>query len=215
MQLNNFRAFFSLRTRPILFCFIIFFSGCMDHQDLVFTPDLNLAPSCSDGIKNQDETGIDCGGTCKDVCGEQIIAECSSELGSNTVISDDFDHKVSISRINVFENYNGDGYSRLFAMDEASVDIVTVLLPFKSFPTENAVFTVGKNLSIQEGGLVARVEVEENGFYYGRVSVEGELYLRVEKDKIHIEFCDMWFESEDNYDYVYQGSMNFLISDIK
>ena len=28
----------------------------------------NAAPSCSDGVQNQDETGVDCGGTCPNTC---------------------------------------------------------------------------------------------------------------------------------------------------
>ena len=49
-----------------------------------FSHTLSIAavPSCSDGFKNQDELGIDCGGLCPDACNDgtpcSTDADCSS-----------------------------------------------------------------------------------------------------------------------------------------
>jgi hypothetical protein len=40
---------------------------------VIFWNFFHRAPSCSDGIKNGDETGIDCGGSCALICSNNII----------------------------------------------------------------------------------------------------------------------------------------------
>ncbi|MDP4821123.1 MAG: hypothetical protein NWR67_08955, partial [Saprospiraceae bacterium] len=48
--------------------------GCYGHSQIIHsftTP--TLPPTCNDGIQNQDETGIDCGGACG-VCSEPVFS---------------------------------------------------------------------------------------------------------------------------------------------
>src|SRR3989344_7111281 len=39
---------------------------------LIFSPNLNKAPSCIDNKQNGNETGIDCGGSCAKACLTQV-----------------------------------------------------------------------------------------------------------------------------------------------
>lgn len=41
-----------------------------------------LAPTCSDGVKNQDETDIDCGGLTCPKCNDTKACNVSSDCGS-------------------------------------------------------------------------------------------------------------------------------------
>ena len=36
---------------------------------------MNSLETCKDGIKNQDEVGIDCGGSCPELCGNLLSFE--------------------------------------------------------------------------------------------------------------------------------------------
>ena len=36
---------------------------------------MNYLETCKDGIKNQDEVGIDCGGSCPELCGNLLSFE--------------------------------------------------------------------------------------------------------------------------------------------
>ncbi len=44
--------------------FSLFLMGCAKEEDPIDKGSANNVASCSDGIQNQDETGIDCGGVC-------------------------------------------------------------------------------------------------------------------------------------------------------
>ena len=39
---------------------------------LIISPSLKKAPSCTDGIQNGNETGVDCGGSCLNACLDQV-----------------------------------------------------------------------------------------------------------------------------------------------
>ncbi len=58
--------------RQLLYIFsIVLFLAIVGF--LIILPTLNKPPTCSDGIQNGDETGIDCGGSCPDACLSQVI----------------------------------------------------------------------------------------------------------------------------------------------
>ena len=48
---------------------LLFFSG---FAFLIIYPQFNKPPTCSDGIQNGDETGVDCGGSCPLACISQV-----------------------------------------------------------------------------------------------------------------------------------------------
>lgn len=50
--------------------------------------------SCSDGIQNGDETGVDCGGSCADVC--SIVANLETFTTTNSGLPDNYIHDVEM-----------------------------------------------------------------------------------------------------------------------
>jgi hypothetical protein len=68
--------------------------GCLRHRDCqsgVCGAQSNLcqAPSCADGVRNGDETGVDCGGSCAKRCGPgqgcQVGEDCLGQVCSGAV----------------------------------------------------------------------------------------------------------------------------------
>ncbi|MBI2968288.1 MAG: hypothetical protein HYY40_10825 [Bacteroidetes bacterium] len=71
-----------------LLVFLLLFTGVImiTTQGCVWDAPEPIAPSCSDGIQNQDETGVDCGGPCAacdttcDTCGVDTIINLSTDI---------------------------------------------------------------------------------------------------------------------------------------
>ena len=66
----------TVQTYGVLLLCVAFVISCKDDDEMVNTPDL---PTCTDGIMNGDETGIDCGGTCQP-CEEGMTLGRRTEL---------------------------------------------------------------------------------------------------------------------------------------
>ncbi len=215
MHSSSSSAPFSLRSWPLIICFLWICSACIDDHDLEFNPELNITPTCSDGLKNGDETAIDCGGACSDVCGDNIIADCSAKLSLNKLVSVNNDLSISISDVRVQQSYNS---LTVYAFEETTDAEVIIKLPVKAFPAGNVKFVVAQSDNSDPEKQRASVEIiPDNG--YGRYSQTGTLYLRVEnKDRIHLEFCDIQFQQKNNYydrnNYSHKGNINFLIPDL-
>lgn len=67
---NKFKLVKSSKLLSFIFIFSLLLgvfeiSSCKKKEVVPFTPPIPVLPSCNDGIKNQDEVEIDCGGTCK------------------------------------------------------------------------------------------------------------------------------------------------------
>jgi hypothetical protein len=61
-----------------------------------------IAPSCSDGTRNGDETGIDCGGSCVDDCGCDVAAVVrDSDGGSKRATSAVFANGDVVGQLSV------------------------------------------------------------------------------------------------------------------
>jgi hypothetical protein len=101
-------------------------------------------PNCSDGKKNGDEIGVDCGGSCVEVCMENAIP-----IRENWVRA--FEVKEGLYSVAVFlENLNNNFY------------IESIPYSFKIYDSENilvseikgeAYIPPGKNFAIFEGGI--------------------------------------------------------------
>lgn len=196
----------------------VLLAGCINDQELEFNPDIDIPPTCSDGLKNQDETAVDCGGACSETCGDEIVAACSAELSPDRVYSLDEEVSISVGEVSYSKNY---GYNNnmviISAFDEATYSDLEVVLPISELPAGNMKFLVGEQASDEDDNLRAFVKIIP-GFQVARNSVTGTVYLRTDgMETIYIEFCELQFKPENYWNYLeyynYSGQFGFLRSD--
>ncbi|MDO8617321.1 MAG: hypothetical protein Q7N87_00270 [Candidatus Uhrbacteria bacterium] len=60
----------------------VFLTGCGDQKPST----MNVAATCSDGKMNGDESGVDCGGSCK-VCADPAVCQIPSQCSSGVCMS--------------------------------------------------------------------------------------------------------------------------------
>ncbi len=193
----------------LLLYFTFLCTACVDDQSLEFVPVLDIPPTCSDGIRNQDETAVDCGGACSNVCGNTIRADCSDDLTQNIVSSTKGDDDIIVNRIDFAPSYGG--VMVVYADDDDRGITIEYSIPLKDFPVGNMQFSVGQHTNTNLKNPTASVII--SSFSTDKISTSGTLYLRVEGGIIHIEFCELAFKSESyrysNVTYHYEGNINF------
>ncbi len=94
---------YKLKLVAITFCSALLFASCSNDDNVTVEP-IAMA-TCTDGVMNGDETGIDCGGAC-DACEEPMMstdfsgsyaqADHMGRPGVNTVLSLDLDGQASV-----------------------------------------------------------------------------------------------------------------------
>lgn len=217
MHFNYFTTAFAQKACSASLVLVFLLAGCINDQELEFNPQLDIPPTCTDGIKNQDETGVDCGGACSTFCSDNILAVCMDELSENVVSSTDDERTLQITQVLQRNSYSYYNTIEITAYDHEIDEELRVVLSISKFPDGNMKFNVVKDVNTEEESLQAQVTlIPEYGMY--RYSNSGTVYLRKEtNDKFHIEFCDLILETNDYYYgqelYKYQGHFNFLLSD--
>ena len=63
---------------------------CAIIASLLFFHFFYRAPSCSDGVQNGDETGVDCGGSCTTLCSNQTLAPITYWAKAFSVLGDTY-----------------------------------------------------------------------------------------------------------------------------
>lgn len=176
-------------------------------------------PNCSDGKKNSDEIGVDCGGSCVEVCMENAIP-----VRENWVRA--FEIKDGLYSLAVFlENLNNNFY-----VESASYK-------FKVYDTDNILISeirgesyvpAGKSFAIFEGGVnvgsrkPSRVTFEwQGGFLWKRIEEKvGEVIIKdISREsgssgsKVIVEVENPWLYSVNNlagFVLVYNRSGNVI-----
>ena len=82
----------------------------------------NKEPTCFDGVKNQDELGVDCGGSCSKICTSQI-SDLKVLWAKSFKITDDF-YNVAALVENPNLNSSADSISYIFKLKNAFGDVV-------------------------------------------------------------------------------------------
>lgn len=144
-----------------------------------------VGPTCHDGIRNQDEEEIDCGGRCQE-CEVYIpiVTPCASLLKNNVVNIDGFDMNLQSDGYYCSENTYQNFYELTVDQDGTAFSILLTL----PLPAEDAVYTIFQELGFEPAQ--ARVRMYENGSGpYAAYS--GDIYIRVGNGKITAEFCDL------------------------
>nr|WKN35218.1 hypothetical protein K4G66_22835 [Tunicatimonas sp. TK19036] len=184
--------------------------SCVEDQSLEFNPVLNIPPTCSDGIKNQDETAVDCGGACSSYCGSTILASCTDDLQENFFHSREEQVAFNLDHTTVTK-WRYDPVTKIVAEISSSSEYVEIELPVGELPVGNVKFNIARNVSIDEDYPKASLMIFSNR-YFEKKAVSGKLYLRLDGDKVHLEFCDILIEVQSFYgsrSFSYEGNINF------
>lgn len=154
-----------------------------------------IGPTCHDGIQNQDEEDIDCGGRCLDCkVFVPIMSPCTSELRDNTL---NFDGQ-NINQSN-YACDAGTGYTVGIMIDNRD----SFVLHLGSFgkPTESGTYTLVSELMYVDTGEAA-IQYDEEGYDYSFKSNGGKVYVNVTKDQtVSIEFCDVKITTVNYWGY--------------
>lgn len=208
-----------LRAGVFSFSFLMLCTACVNDQELEYTPLLDVEPSCSDGLKNGDETTVDCGGACSDFCGEDIVAACSEDLTPNLLFSENDGETLETDFVYYGRSYSAENnlYIYLEVSEESGDREINIGIPIKKFPSGNMQFDLADEVKVSEENPEAVIEIKHD-YRDGRISITGTLYLRMEgKNRVHLEFCDVLVKNTNNYYgqayYYYSGNINFEVTD--
>jgi hypothetical protein len=166
--------------RNILYTFIItlLLTSCLMEQENPL-----IVATCTDGIRNQDETDIDCGGRCQQ-CEVKIpvVAPCATSLSKNIVSLDN--SKITFTNA----TFSCSSYSR----ENFLIAYYANYREFKielegSIPDEDKIYSIGQYIDYDSD---ATVEYYDGWTYY--VATTGELYVTIaENGDVNIEFCSV------------------------
>lgn len=156
----------------------------------------NSCDNCADHIMNQDETGIDCGGTCLPC----EIGLCESILPSNTATlqncpSNTLTLQESFTYGNPSMFANITSYKIMFNINNCAIT-----LAFPKKPTGSLVYNLDPSWNIDETDPynAASVEIRKPGssFYDYSYPTSGKIYVTVTDFNITASFCDIEFNSQ-------------------
>ena len=176
--------------KPSFYCIyiLLLLSACLAEQ----TNPLIVA-SCIDGIQNQNEEDVDCGGICISCSelGPPIEVTCQSSLVNNQLVLDGISYNLTQSD---FETYHEDEYVEISVVNPffATIWIQGAL------PTKRAQYQIVENtdpLDLLPGEASVMVVRSQKGYY----SSEGELYLTYANEEWKIMMCSV--DMEDAYKY--------------
>jgi hypothetical protein len=159
------------------FLILLFLSACLAEQ----TNEL-IVPNCHDGIQNQDETEIDCGGRCT-ACEViiPVVTPCASSLEDDTYTWNGLDYTLAADDIGCYEETD---YFEIFVYNYYYSHELTIHFPSK--PTEDKIYQASWNLYPE--GDEAYI-----GFHQGFLfkASAGEVYVHVNNGIVTAEFCDV------------------------
>lgn len=168
-----------------LFFILLIFVSCKKEE-------LPEGPSCSDGILNQDEVRIDCGGVCKECpsCDDGI--QNQGELGidcSGPCPACDFLPPCSYADNTALLDH----FYASISCDEANKQIIgegekgKITISFVEFPTNSVL------LNLSSGNSLV---IYDNPTQSDFIGVGGKMYVEFTGDKFSLTFCGVSFSSD-------------------
>jgi len=151
-------------------------------------PEKTLVETCSDGIQNQDEISVDCGGVCT-AC-PTVVPPCTQTANTSNfpLGMQDGSYSTWCSIEIIYDHYEMSG-------NGSSGDMT---ISFKSVPTGNKIYTTTSSsnsstlsadqaiISTVSGGTISYLYYADAG---------QELYVNVKGDTLNAEFCSLIFNS--------------------
>lgn len=201
------------RTIKILLVLIIGLTtiiiGCKKEEDPPPSPPV-IAGTCSDGVKNQDETGIDCGGVCTacvvETCSDGIQNQDETGVDCGGVCTACPINTPCTLAVNTSDFPNGltdDSYSTFSKIDvnNGNYELIaggsksTITITFKEIPTTNKIYTTTSSVNkgfLTDNQVVVSVNV---GSYLYDAGAYKDVYVHVNGSVITAEFCSLIFNS--------------------
>lgn len=144
-----------------------------------------VGPTCYDGIRNQDEEEIDCGGRCQacEVLGTPVVTPCANSLKDNVVRLDGIE--MTADSRNSMCQVTSQGYRLYFQQGNTQIFVVIGgNTPYK----DQQVYSLVPVSFPQAGEASIEYYEGSNGPFS---SEKGTLYVRVKGGKVIAEFCDI------------------------
>ncbi len=121
------------------------------------------APSCSDGVQNGDETGVDCGGSCTTLCSNQTLLPIVHWTKAFNVLNSVYDLAAYVENPNINSKNSEAKYD--FKVYDANNILITEIIG-KTFIPKNKKFIVFEPDITIQNKIPKRVEFEFTGFAY-------------------------------------------------
>jgi hypothetical protein len=166
-----------MKTLFYIFILIVFTGACTEAEQ---TNPL-VVPTCDDGILNQDEEAIDCGGRCADCeIKVPILSPCAASLAKNVVTLDNRDFVLAANEYQCsLEDYS----YRITVL--RGFDGITIDFFEHAIPTEDKVYTVSQRYNPGQAQITASL------YYRDFIATSGEVYVTVKDGKITAELCSI------------------------
>jgi hypothetical protein len=142
-------------------------------------------PTCYDGIRNQDEEEVDCGGRCE-ACNivNPILTPCTTTLKDNTLLIDGIEEVLDPKDFSCESSTSG--YTVTVTMGTSTF---ILFLGGSGRPDEDGSYPLVRQTYFVDWGDAA-INYRDDGF--GPFATdEGEVYVRVKKDQFTAEFCNL------------------------
>ena len=157
---------------------VLLLSACLAEQT---NPLIIAGGSCTDGIQNNGEEGIDCGGRCTPCEGpaEPEEAPCKASLTDNVITLDDSDFALGPDDYGCTQESE---YFKLFIMKnfvEYTIEIYETTLP--QIGTR---YPLVRWYDAEPGTASIKMTA-----FYNYLAVEGDLYLSFADDQWIVEVC--------------------------
>ncbi|HEY0742569.1 MAG TPA: hypothetical protein VGD40_13935 [Chryseosolibacter sp.] len=165
-----------MKKQLLYFIVFTFLTACLAEQDNPL-----LVASCTDRIKNQNETGIDCGGVCRE-CEpepEPVTVPCKSSLVNNRITLDGI-HKTLTS--SDFYCAQQTDFYEVFMYKDAQELVIKIY--DTTLPMGTTAFPLVPYYDEEEGSA----SIKLNSFYNYN-SLQGQLYVTRTNSSITVEVC--------------------------
>ncbi|NQY66814.1 MAG: hypothetical protein HRT72_03720 [Flavobacteriales bacterium] len=178
-------------TSFLFFALCICLSSCKKEEENAGDVTLveSIEPTCSDGLKNQDETGPDCGG----ICGE-CVADCDPAYNSielNGAFYASYTSTNCYDSTSVTDSTSIDYYD-MYALGAS----LQTQIRFKIKPSESRTYRTVTYLdwSISEDEVLIVCNGDFGTGYYPLG--EQDLYITLIGDSLEVMFCGMLFNPD-------------------
>lgn len=171
-----------MKTLLYLGCLLFAASSCLIKGDKLPLP--NNPETCYDGILNQSEVTIDCGGPCRDCYKEP---DC---LLSANIFELENDKMRTMTSKRCEEKFNGE-FNATFYIDYQSYGayygILSITLSEK--PQESTLYSISSYPSNRYSAAISYSPIADGAY----IGTSGILHVKVDGDYMEFSFCDISF----------------------